>query len=76
MRGVLSLGFDFSGVDAPTDAHGTYGLRYAEFVVPLVKAVQELSAQNAAQQAQIEALEQAIQQLEGFKEGAGAHTKW
>ena len=26
----------------------TYGLRYAEFVVPLTKAVQELSAENAA----------------------------
>ena len=27
------------------DEAGIYGLRYAEFVVPLVKAVQELSAQ-------------------------------
>jgi hypothetical protein len=35
------LGFDFSGVDAPKDSSDVYGLRYAEFVVPLVKAVQE-----------------------------------
>ncbi|HEV8081939.1 MAG TPA: tail fiber domain-containing protein [Chitinophagaceae bacterium] len=35
------LGFKFSGVDAPKDANDVYGLRYAEFVVPLVKAVQE-----------------------------------
>jgi hypothetical protein len=34
-------GFNFSGVDKPRNEHGTYGLRYAEFVVPLVKAVQE-----------------------------------
>jgi hypothetical protein len=34
-------GFDFSGVDNPARADGIYGLRYAEFVVPLVKAVQE-----------------------------------
>ena len=36
-----SLGYDFSGVDAPKNEHDFYGLRYAEFVVPLVKAVQE-----------------------------------
>ncbi len=35
------LGFNFSGVDAPKDNNDFYGLRYAEFVVPLVKAVQE-----------------------------------
>jgi hypothetical protein len=38
-----SIGYDFSGVDV--DEAGIYGLRYAEFVVPLVKAVQELSVQ-------------------------------
>jgi trimeric autotransporter adhesin len=36
-----SVGFDFSGVDAPKNENDFYGLRYAEFVVPLVKAVQE-----------------------------------
>ena len=40
------LGYDFSGVDAPKNDKDVYGLRYAEFVVPLVKAVQELSKQN------------------------------
>jgi hypothetical protein len=64
------LGFEqFSGVDAPQNDNDHYGLRYAEFVVPLVKSVQELSAQNEAlkeqlaqQQAQIEQL-LAAQQL-------------
>ena len=41
-----SLGYDFSGVDAPKNEHDFYGLRYAEFVVPLVKAVQELAEEN------------------------------
>jgi hypothetical protein len=36
-----SLGFDFSGVDAPKNENDYYGLRYAEFTVPLVKALQE-----------------------------------
>ena len=35
------LGYDFSGVDAPQNDKDNYGLRYSEFVVPLVKAMQE-----------------------------------
>ena len=34
-------GYDFSGVDLPKNENDFYGLRYAEFVVPLVRAVQE-----------------------------------
>lgn len=40
------LNYDFSGVDKPKSKDGLYGLRYSEFVVPLVKAVQELSKEN------------------------------
>jgi hypothetical protein len=40
------IGFDFSGIDAPKNSKDLYGLRYSDFVVPLVKAVQELSVQN------------------------------
>ncbi|MFM2230159.1 MAG: hypothetical protein RL607_1417 [Bacteroidota bacterium] len=40
------VGYDFSGVDKPEDVDGLWGLRYSEFTVPLVKAVQELNAQN------------------------------
>ena len=35
------FGYDFSGVDKPKNDKDFYGLRYAEFTVPLVKAVQE-----------------------------------
>ena len=51
-----NIGFDFSGVDAPDNEKDMYGLRYAEFVVPLVKAVQE-------QQYMLEALEVTVEQL-------------
>ena len=37
-------GYAFSGVEIPQDEKDPYAIRYAEFVVPLVKAVQELSA--------------------------------
>jgi hypothetical protein len=35
------LNYDFSGVDVPEGSDDYYGLRYAEFTVPLVKAMQE-----------------------------------
>lgn len=41
-----SIGFTFSGIDAPKNDHDLYSLRYEAFVVPLVKAVQELSNQT------------------------------
>ncbi|MBK8506838.1 MAG: tail fiber domain-containing protein [Saprospiraceae bacterium] len=41
-----SIGYDFSGVDRPGDEQGIYGLRYAEFVMSFVKAVQELKDEN------------------------------
>jgi hypothetical protein len=40
------LNFEFSGVDKPQSKDGLYGLRYDNFVVPIIKAVQELSHQN------------------------------
>ncbi|MEP6674337.1 MAG: tail fiber domain-containing protein [Ferruginibacter sp.] len=61
------LGFNFSGVDKPKNDNDTYGLRYAEFVVPLVKAVQEqqkmiedLKNNNADLQKQIDKLKTLI----------------
>lgn len=38
---AAAVGYDFHGVDKPKNEKDFYGLRYAEFVVPLVKAVQE-----------------------------------
>jgi len=35
------LGFEFSGIDPAKNENDTYGLHYAEFVVPIVKAMQE-----------------------------------
>ena len=44
-------GYDFSGVHIPSDTtNGLYSLRYSDFVVPLVKAVQELNTKNEIQQ--------------------------
>lgn len=39
-------GYDFNGVHIPENADDNYSLSYSQFVVPLVKSVQELSKQN------------------------------
>ena len=58
------VGYSFSGVDGPKNEKDNYGLRYAEFVVPLVKAVQEQQDMIRSQQELIEKLTQRIEQLE------------
>ncbi len=63
-----SLNYDFSGVDKPKDDQQSfYGLRYGDFVVPLVKAVQELNDSlqkvNASLQSQIDELKNMVQML-------------
>lgn len=70
-----SIGYNFSGVDKPRDDQQSfYGLRYSDFVAPLVKAVQELSASNdslVAANAQLNARLANIEQALGInKESA------
>jgi hypothetical protein len=55
-KAAKEIGYDFSGVDAPKNENDLYGLRYAEFVVPLVKAVQEQQQQIETQKSIIEEL--------------------
>ncbi|MFZ1289036.1 MAG: tail fiber domain-containing protein [Melioribacteraceae bacterium] len=57
---VNKLGVDFSGVEVPENEQSMYRLRYSEFVVPLVKAVQE-------QQTIIQNLTKRIEELESRK---------
>jgi hypothetical protein len=50
---VKKSGYIFSGVEAPQNENDPYTIRYDEFVVPLVKAVQELTAYSKDQQKEI-----------------------
>ncbi|MEM6272556.1 MAG: tail fiber domain-containing protein [Bacteroidota bacterium] len=56
--------YNFSGVDPPKYDGDAYGIRYAEFVVPLVKATQELNAKIEEQQAVISQQESTIKAYE------------
>ena len=63
-KAAKELGYDFSGVDKPQNNKDHYGLRYAEFVVPLVKAIQEQQEIIEKQQKSIQELEQRIIKME------------
>lgn len=54
------IGYDFSGVDLPKNENDLYGIRYAEFVVPVIKAVQEL---DQYQKTEMESLRTENEQL-------------
>ncbi|MBK7855503.1 MAG: tail fiber domain-containing protein [Bacteroidetes bacterium] len=61
------VGYNFSGVDKPKNENDMYGLRYAEFVVPIVKALQELNeklnSEIESQKSEIDALRADIEKL-------------
>jgi hypothetical protein len=66
-QAAKDAGYDFSGVDKPKNENDMYGLRYSEFVVPLVKAMQEqqqmindLRKQNADLQKRVLDLEKKV----------------
>ncbi len=56
-KAAIEIGYDFSGIDKSGVKDGdTYGLRYSDFTVPMVKAIQE-------QQMLIEELKKEIENL-------------
>lgn len=59
-----SIGYSFSGVVPPRSENDTYAIRYAEFVVPLVKAVQEQQAIIEQQKDSIQSLEALLRDLQ------------
>jgi hypothetical protein len=66
-KAAQEIGYDFSGVDKPKDdMQSFYGLRYGDLVVPLVKAVQELSTKNDEQQKINQDLQQQINELKAM----------
>ncbi|HEX5154295.1 MAG TPA: T9SS type A sorting domain-containing protein [Parafilimonas sp.] len=66
------LKYDFSGIDFSKNNKDLRFLRYAEFVVPLVKAVQELSAENDELKSRLDKLEKLIDE---DKDGDGDDFK-
>lgn len=62
-KAANEVGFEFSGIDKPKNKNDHYSLRYAEFTVPLVKAIQEINLDNIAKQDEINYLRSEIDRL-------------
>jgi len=67
-QAAKDAGYNFSGIDKPKNESDMYGLRYSEFVVPLVKAMQqqqqiieELKKQNAELKQRMTTLEKKLE---------------
>jgi trimeric autotransporter adhesin len=74
---VQKIGIPFDVVDKPLEGNGPLGLRYALFVVPLVKAVQTQQNQLNQLEAEAKALQQQIkEQLErlGSRQSGNSFT--
>ncbi len=59
-QAAKATGYDFSGVVKPANNNDLYSLKYSEFVVPLVKAVQQLDKSKDEQQKTIDELRQLV----------------
>ncbi len=65
-KAAKSLNYDFSGVDAAKNDKDLYGLRYSDFVVPLVKGEQELSKENDSLKSIVSSLRNQIDELKAM----------
>ena len=59
-------GYNFHGVDKPKNKQSLYGLRYAEFVVPLVKGMQEQNEELNTIENQLTNLQKEIDEIKAM----------
>ena len=62
-QAAKAVGYDFSGYAAPKNKWGLYTLSYEQFVVPLIKAMQEQQQIIQLQQSGIEELKKQMAQM-------------
>jgi hypothetical protein len=62
-KAATQLGYHFDGVHKPENDRDHYSLGYSQFVVPLVKAVQEQQQEIEKQKNDIELLKTRVAQL-------------
>lgn len=75
-KAATESGYDFSGVQKPANPNELYSLRYSDFVMPLVKAVQELNATLNSEVSRLESENEAlIQRLERLEALLGVKDK-
>ncbi len=60
----LEVDYPFDAIHKPVNQKDFYSLNYAQFVVPLVKATQELFEENRALKAKLSSMEERLEALE------------
>ena len=63
---AVELGYEFSGVDKPKNSKDYYGLRYAEFTIPLIKAVQEQQKMIEEKSKKMDEMQQQLDNLKNI----------
>ena len=63
-KAAKESGFTFDGVSIPQDENGNYGVAYSQFVVPLVKGMQEQQVVIEKQQNEIDILKKQNEDLQ------------
>ena len=66
-KAANDCGFEFPGIDVPQNSNETYSLRYGDFTMPMVKAIQEQQAIIETLQKQVEELKQAMEEMKNVK---------
>ncbi|HNW96962.1 MAG TPA: tail fiber domain-containing protein [Bacteroidales bacterium] len=67
-KAAKESGFDFPGLDVPKNDKDVYCLRYSDFIMPMVKAIQELNTNNEKQKAKIDSLQDIISEIQSLTE--------
>ena len=67
-------GYNFNGVHKPNDDNDNYSIAYSQFVVPLVKGMQEQQKMIEAQQQEIDELKKMLKDLAAQTTGISATT--
>ena len=62
-QAAIATGYDFNGIKKPQNANDTYGLAYSQFVVPLVKAMQEQQTVIEKQNREIKSVKEQLDAL-------------
>jgi predicted RNase H-like nuclease (RuvC/YqgF family) len=63
-KAAKECNWNFPGIDIPRNEKEVYSLRYVDFIMPLVKSVQELNAQNEKLQSENAELKTRLKKLE------------
>lgn len=70
-KAAKESGFDFPGIDVPKNDKEVYSLRYVDFIMPMVKSIQELKNENDALKEELKLLKELKKEVADLKKQVG-----